>query len=216
MTTLPPLLPLALRDTALTVAQLAHGARSAETVETLREKCLALLSGLRKELRAAGHSSAVVEDAAYAQCALLDEAALRRLQAADRDAWEREPLQVREFQSHHAGEELIARIERRLAEPQPVIPLLFVFHAVLGLGFQGRFALEGARARETLMRAIDERLERAGVLQASGPILVSAGKARGPRHLSPPAWILMALAGSGAVYFVLDRWLATSIAQLGG
>lgn len=216
MTTLTTILPLALRDTALTVTELADGAKVAETFETFREQCLKLLSRLREEFRAAGHPTSVVEDAAYAQCALLDEVALQHLQAGDRDAWEREPLQVKEFQSHNAGEELIARIERRLAEPQPVVPLLVVFYAVLGLGFQGKFALEGANARESLMRTIDERLERAGVQKASGPIIVTAGKTRGLRHLSSLAWVLIALAVAGLIYLALDRWLAASIAQLAG
>ncbi|MEN7531098.1 DotU/TssL family secretion system protein [Cupriavidus sp. DL-D2] len=216
MTTFTTIVPLALRDTALTVTELDAGATIAVTFESFRAKCLELVAHLREEFRAAGHSAAVVEDAAYAQCALLDEVALQHLKAVDRDAWEREPLQVKEFQSHNAGEELIVRMERRLAEPQPVVPLLAVFYAVLGLGFQGKFAFEGAAARETLMRAIDERLGRAGVQGASGPIIVTAGKARGLRHLTPLGWVLISLAGAGLIYFALDRWLTASIAQLVG
>ncbi len=215
MTTLTTILPLALRDTALTVTELAGEART-ETFGKFRDKCLEHLNRLREEFRAAGHSPAVVEDAAYAQCALLDEVALRCLQAMDRDAWEREPLQVKEFQSHNAGEELIARIERRLAEPQPVLPLLAVFYAVLGLGFQGRFALEGTGAREALMRTIDERLERGGVHKSTGSVVVTSGQPRGWRGLSPLAWVGTALVGAALIYFALGRWLAASIAQLGG
>lgn len=216
MTTLTTILPLAMRDTALIVTELAEGAKIAESFATFREKCLELLSKLREEFRAAGHPAAVVDDAAYAQCALLDEVALQHLQAGDRDAWEREPLQVKEFQSHNAGEELIARIERRLAEAHPVVPLLVVFNAVLGLGFHGKFALGGASARESLMQTIDDRLVRAGVEKMSGPIIVTAGKTRGMRRLSPLGWVLIALGGAGLIYVALDRWLATSIAQLGG
>lgn len=214
MTTLTMILPLALRDTALTVTELNGEATPSDTFASFRKKCHELLDRLRDEFRSAGHSEAIVEDAAYAQCALLDEVALNRLQAEDRDAWEREPLQVKEFQSHHAGEELIARIERRLAEPQPVVPLLVVFYVVLGLGFQGKFALEGASARDTLVRAIDERMERAGVQKASGPIIVTASTTRGLRQLPPSGWVAIALAGAGLVYVALDRWLAASIAQL--
>jgi type VI secretion system protein ImpK len=216
MTTLTPILPLALRDTALTVTGLANGDKPAESFETFRARCLDLLTRLRQEFRTAGHSTAVVEDAAYAQCALLDEVALLYLQPADRDAWEREPLQVKEFQSHNAGEELVTRIERRLAEPQPMVPLLVVFYAVFGLGYQGKFALEGASAREALMRAIDERLEGAGVQKASGPIIVTSDKPRSMSHLPPLVWVLIALIGAGLFYFALDRWLAASISQLVG
>jgi len=216
MTTHITILPLALRDTALTVTELADGGKLAESFETFRTRCLELLTRLREEFRSAGHPAAVVEDAAYAQCALLDEIALRRLQGADRDAWEREPLQVREFQSHNAGEELIARIQRRIAEPEPVVPLLAVFYTVLGLGYQGKFALDGASAREALMRAIDKRLKGAGLHENSGPIIVTSHKAGGMRRLTPLGWFLIACAGAGLVYFALDRWLAASIAQLAG
>ncbi|WER48134.1 DotU/TssL family secretion system protein [Cupriavidus sp. WKF15] len=210
------MLPRALRDTALTVTALADAARPAPGFETFRTRCLEQVSRLREEFSAKGQPADVVEDAAYAQCALLDEVALRWLQGTDRDAWEREPLQVAQFQSHDAGEALITRIERRLAEPQPVLPLLAVFHAVLGLGFQGRFALKGASARAALMRAIDERLGYAGVQEASGPVLVTVGKTSRWRHLSPLAWVAIACVGSGLVYVALDRWLAAAIARLAG
>ncbi|CAG9182373.1 hypothetical protein LMG23992_04724 [Cupriavidus laharis] len=210
------MLPLALRDTALTVTELADAARPALGFEAFRARCLKQVARLREELTALGQPADVVEDAAYAQCALLDEVALGQLQGADRNAWEREPLQVAQFQSHNAGDALIARIERRLAEPQPVLPLLAVFHAILGLGFQGRYALAGAAARTALMQAIDERLDRAGWRESSGPVLVTGGKMPRWRDLSPLAWVAIACIGAGLFYFALDRWLSASIAKLAG
>jgi type VI secretion system protein ImpK len=209
-------LPLALRDTVLLVTELADGAKLADTFDTFRTKCLELMKRMRDEFQSAGHPGSVVEDAAYAQCALLDEFALRRLQGEDRNAWEREPLQVKEFDSHNAGEELIARIEHRLTESQPVVPLLTVFQVVLGLGFQGKFALDGGGAREILIRAIDARLAHAGVHPASGPIIVTGSENRRMRQLSPVAWVLIACVGAGLVYLALDRWLAASIARIAG
>ncbi|MDF3832244.1 DotU/TssL family secretion system protein [Cupriavidus basilensis] len=215
MTTATMILPPALRNTALTVTGLADQARPV-TFGPFRARCLAHVARLREELRAAGHPPEVAEDAVYAQCALLDEVALRRLEGSDRQTWEHEPLQVREFQSHDAGQALIARIERRLAEPQPVLPLLAVFHAVLALGFQGRFALEGASDRAALMGAIDDRLKRAGLADATGPVIVTSGKARGWDGLTPLAWVALTCLGAGLVYLALDRWLAASIARLAG
>ncbi len=208
------ILPLALRDTALTVTMLAEAGHPLDFA-VFRAKCVEHVRRLREEFSAAGQPKDVIEDAVYAQCALLDEVALGRLPGKDRDAWEHEPLQVQEFQSHDAGEALITRIERRLAEPQPVLPLLVVFHVVLGLGFQGRFALEGAAARSALVRALDERLERAGLRAPSGPVLVTDGGKRRWRALSPLAWVAIATVGAGLVYVALDRWLAASIAGLG-
>ncbi|MGN5479797.1 DotU family type IV/VI secretion system protein [Cupriavidus basilensis] len=215
MTTPATILPLALRDTALTVTELLDEAKP-DTFEAFRARCLEHVARLREEFRAAGQPPAVIYDAAYAQCALLDEVALRRLKGTERDAWEREPLQVKEFQNHNAGEELIASIERRLAEPQPVLPLLVVFYAVLGLGFQGKFTLDGTGAREALMRAIDERLERGGVRNSAGPVIVASNQPYGWQGLSLLAWVGITLIGAGVIYFALDRWLAASIARLGG
>lgn len=210
------MLPLAMRDTALTVTELADAAKPTVGFETFRAKCLEQVARLREEFSTLGLPVDVTDDAAYAQCALLDEVALGRLQGADRVAWEREPLQVLQFHSHNAGEALIARIERRLAEPQPVLPLLAVFHAVLGLGFQGRYALEGASARSALMRAVDERLDRAGWRESAGPVLVTGGRTPRWHNLSPLAWVAIACVGSILAYLALDRWLAASIARLAG
>ncbi|SCU74075.1 conserved hypothetical protein [Cupriavidus necator] len=210
------MIPLALRDTALTIAELADTAQAPDFV-AFRTKCLDQVKRLKEEFRASGQPMDVVEDAAYAQCALLDEVALGRLQGDGRDAWEREPLQVGQFESHDAGNALITRIERRLAEPQPALPLLAVFQAVLGLGFQGRYALDGANARIALMRTIDERLHRAGVHPATGPVLVTAGKPRRRfMHLSALGWLAIAIMGAGLVYMALDRWLALAIGRLAG
>jgi len=212
----PSLLPVALRDTALTVTALAGNA-TPPVFDVLRRQCREQIERLRAELQLAGHPRDVIDDAAYAQCALLDEAALGTLNGSDRDAWEHEPLQVSEFQSHDAGHELITRIERRLAQPQPVLPLLAIFMAVLNLGFRGKFALDGHDARAALMRAIDERLERHGErVDTSGPVIVrGGGERRWFGNLSPLAWIVFACVAAGLMYVALDRWLTASIARIG-
>lgn len=210
------MIPLALRDTALTIAGLADTAQAPDFA-AFRTQCLDQVKRLQDEIRASGQPADVVEDAAYAQCALLDEVALNRLQGDGRDAWECQPLQVDQFASHDAGEALIARIERRLAEPQPVLPLLAVFQAILGLGFQGRYALDGAKARSALMRAIDERLHRAGVHPADGPVLVAGIKPhRRLMDLSALGWLAISVVGAGLVYLALDRWLALAIGRIPG
>jgi type VI secretion system protein ImpK len=206
------LLPVALRDTALSVAILA-GESKPQSAEEFRTKCKKQIQALRQELTSAAHPADVVEDAVYAQCALLDEMALSHLEGYARDAWEREPLQVDEFQSHDAGDELVRRIERRLAQPQPVLPLLAIFGAVLDLGFTGKFALAGHDARTALMRAIGERLgpdhERHSVL-----VVQAAGGLRWSGHLSPLAWVAIACVAAGVVYLALDQWLTASIARI--
>lgn len=206
-------LPLALRNTALTVTSLANGAQP-ETFKTFAAQCDQQIGLLRTELAAAGCTPDVINDAVYAQCALLDETALKHLSSADRDAWEREPLQVRYFNSHDAGDALIRRIERRLAEPQPVVPLLAIFSAVLGLGFEGNFVLRGAQSREALIRAVNERLDGKTGQQSKGTVLVRQGSTRRFAYLSPVTWVVLACIASGLVYLGAQHWLTASIDAL--
>ena len=209
----PTLLPLAIRDTALTVTHLASAAQP-QAFAVFAERCDTQIAQLRAELAAAGCTPDVIDDAVYAQCALLDETALKYLQGYDRDAWEREPLQVRYFNSHDAGDALIQRIERRLAEPQPVLPLLAIFSAVLGLGFQGKFALDGAAPRAALIRAVDERLGNKTGHGVTGAMLVRQGTPRRWTGLSPLSWVVLACAVSGLFYVGAQHWLSASIEAL--
>lgn len=212
------LLPVALRDTADTVVALR--AYRPNSPKGLRERCDAQIVRLREELQQRGLPRDVIDDALYAQCALLDEAALNGLRGEARHAWEREPLQVRTFGRNDAGEELLRRIGLRLREAKPVLPLLAIFAAVLRLGFMGRFAATGDGAREKLVSEIDERLTRAAgdrtdrnVPGASSPIVVNRSRRR-RRPLSPLAWVLIASIAAGLVWLAIDRWLLSVIAGM--
>jgi type VI secretion system protein ImpK len=208
------LLPNAFRDTAFTVAGLADDATSI-TFVSFREKCVAQVDALGRELRAQGHLPDVVRDATYAQCALLDETALARLKGPERDAWEREPLQVREFKSNDAGYELIDRIQQRLTEPRPKLALLSMYNAVLGLGFKGKFALSGADARLELMRALDQRIGKPGSVDVSGTVVLTQEASRRWRmNVSPLGWVIGGVLVAGLVYLALGAWLTASIARI--
>lgn len=214
----PTLLPVALRDTARTVVSLRSD--TPPSLDILRGQCDAQVAGLRDELHRQGHPRDVIDDALYAQCALLDEAALSSLQGDARDAWEREPLQVKVFGRNDAGEELLRRIGQRLREIKPVLPLLAIFAAVLGLGFKGRFAVNEADARAKLIGAIDERLSRAaggGIVTndptRSGPLVVNPSRRR-RRALSPLAWVVIGCIAAAVVWVAINRWLLSSIAGI--
>jgi type VI secretion system protein ImpK len=212
------LLPLALRDTASTVVALRSG--KPPSVDALRRQCDAQLAGLKDELQRRSQPRDVIDDALYAQCALLDEAALKGLQGEARAAWEREPLQVRTFGRNDAGEELVRRISQRLREAKPVLPLLRIFAAVLRLGFTGSLVAHGDDARTKLVDEIDERLTRAGGDRVNGnapgtssPIVVNPSRRR--RHpLSPLAWVLIACIAAGLAWLAIDRWLLSAIAGM--
>ena len=212
------LLPLVLRDTASTVVALRSG--KSPSVDALRRQCDTQLAALKEELQRRGQPRDVIDDALYAQCALLDEAALKGLQGEARDAWEREPLQVRTFGRNDAGEELIRRIGQRLREAKPVLPLLRIFAAVLRLGFTGGLVGNGGDARAKLVGEIDERLARASGDRAnsnasgtSSPIVVNPSRRR-RRPLSPLAWVLIACIAAGLGWFAIDQWLLSAIAGM--
>lgn len=208
------LLPVALRDTAQTIIELSG--KRPPSLHELRKQCENQVVRLREELLRRGQPHDVIDDAVYAQCALLDETALRQLSGTDRDTWEREPLQLSIFGRNDAGEELLRRIGQRLREPKPVIPLLGIFAAVLALGFKGRFAVNEEEARTKLIRSIDERLERpvgGAPPNRSDPIVVNPSRRR-RRPLSPVTWVLAACIAAGLVWFAIDRWLLASIAGM--
>lgn len=208
----PASVPAAFRDTALTVATLGEQ-YVPRSFDVFRRRCLDQIQRLRDEWKAAGHPYDVIQDAVYAQCALLDEAALSHLADRDRDAWEREPLQVAEFGTHDAGETLIDRMQQRLSEPQPVLPLLAIFHAALSLGFRGRFALEGPDARAVMIRALHERLgDEASV--SAGVVVRSSMRGNGIASISLPAGAMLAIVLAGMAWLLLDRWLGATAAQL--
>lgn len=212
------LLPVALRDTADTVVALRE--YRPMSPKGLRERCDAQIVRLRDELQQRGQPRDVIDDALYAQCALLDEAALKGLRGEARDAWEREPLQVSTFGRNDAGEELLRRIGLRLRDAKPVLPLLSIFAAVLRLGFMGRFATTGDGARDKLLSEIDERLTRAegnstdrSAPGRSGPVVVNPSRGR-RRHPSPLAWVLVACIAAALAWLAIDRWLLSAIAGM--
>jgi len=89
-----------------------------------------------------GKSATAIQHCKYAFCALMDEIVLNS-QFEIRDAWERNPLQLRLFGEHLAGDGFFDRLESLRLEPQKHLETLEVFYTCLLLGFQGRYLLEG-------------------------------------------------------------------------
>lgn len=80
-----------------------------------------------------------VDDGLFAIAALLDEIGMALPDL--RVIWAQQPLQATRWMTNNAGVEFFDRLQRARRGPKPV---LATFVAVLGLGFQGRFALPGA------------------------------------------------------------------------
>ena len=89
-----------------------------------------------------GVSAEDVYAAKYAFCAAVDEALLSQPSAL-REDWERNPLQLRLFGEHLAGEHFFDRLDQLRAQGAPRLASLEVYHHCLLLGFEGKYRLEG-------------------------------------------------------------------------
>lgn len=87
-------------------------------------------------------ASVDVHAAKYAFCAAIDEAILSQPSALQ-GSWERNPLQMRLFGEHLAGEHFFERLEELRSQGAPRLPSLEVYHYCLLLGFEGKYRLEG-------------------------------------------------------------------------
>lgn len=119
--------------------------------------------------------------AKYAFCAAVDEAMLSQPSSL-REQWECNPLQLRLFGEHLAGEHFFDRLEQLRAQGAPRLPSLEVYHTCLLLGFEGKYRLEGP--------------EKLGYLTArlGDEIVYLKGKRTGfAPHWAPPDRVIHAL-----------------------
>ncbi|MDN5781777.1 MAG: DotU family type IV/VI secretion system protein, partial [Luteimonas sp.] len=100
------------------------------------------LDGVERGAIKLGIASEDVYTAKYAFCAAVDEVVLSQ-PSSIRDAWELQPLQLRLFGDHLAGENFFSRLEELRAQGAPRLPSLEVYHYCLLLGFEGKYRLEG-------------------------------------------------------------------------
>lgn len=139
-----------------------------------------------------------VHAAKYAFCAAVDEIILRS-QYAIRDAWEARPLQLRLFGDQLAGEHFFQRLEDLRARGSAHLQALEVFHMCLLLGFQGRYALDGADKLNYLCARLGDELAR------------MRGKNRGfAPHAERPDQIANKLRSD------LSLWVLTAVFALAG
>lgn len=148
-----------LRVTGLLVTTLAQGGRTRDPVG-LRARCEQLVDQFSNSLERRGFPDDIRNDALVAQCGLLDEVALRHLPTESRSAWELNPLQVERFNMHDAGNRVFERLEVRMREPSPQVDLLECYSAILGMGFVGRYALEGEARRTAVIASLNAQLEK--------------------------------------------------------
>lgn len=124
---------------------------------SFRQRLDALFAQFERQAQSHEKAPEGIRDAKYALCALADEIIL----AADspvREAWEREPMQLRHFGEHLAGEGFFQRLENLRLDPVRHVEVLEVYHACLLLGFQGRYLLEGPEKLGYLITRVSQEI----------------------------------------------------------
>lgn len=198
-------LPLSalLRNTALEISQFAQDTTT-DDVEDLRAQCRKLTEDFASAMEARKVPVNVARDALYMQCGLLDESVLAHLPAQSRPLWEATPLQVERYGEHDAGEQVYSRLAERMREARPNVELLECYATVLGLGFQGKFAREGASQRAAIIRSLNERLEKLSPSSDSGLVVDATRTHRFDWFYRLSPWAIAGLVcAAGVIVFVL-------------
>ncbi len=107
--------------------------------QTLHQHANYLLDELSRSAEAKALPVQSTEDGMFAIAALIDEIAMGQNDL--RPMWSQYALQAMRFSTNNAGVEVFERIARVRAGPPSVIA---TYTAVLGIGFQGCYALPGA------------------------------------------------------------------------
>lgn len=151
--------------------------------------------------------SVAIEDAKYAFCAMMDEIIL----ASDfpiRTEWERNPLQLRLFGEHLAGENFFDKLEKLRIDPVANVEVLEVFYTVLLLGFQGKYLIEGAEKLDYLINRLGQEITHArGGRNAFAPNCKLPHQFQSYVRNELPLWLYFALlALVGSLFFFSFRW----------
>lgn len=107
--------------------------------EHVHRQATVLLDELKASKLAQSLPIDAVDDGMFALAALLDEVAMTLPDL--RPLWAARPLQATRWMTNNAGVEFFQRLERSRRGPKSV---LATFVAVLGIGFQGQYAIPGA------------------------------------------------------------------------
>jgi type VI secretion system protein ImpK len=151
--------------------------------------------------RELGVPAAEVTAAKYAFCAAADEFILRS-HLVLRDAWQKQPLQLRVFGDQLAGDHFFVRLEALRARGQAHLASLEVFHLCLLLGFEGRHAMDGDGKLAVLTARLGEDIARMrGAARLFAPHAARPDQIRNKIGRDRSAWLLtltFAVVGLGA------------------
>lgn len=141
--------------------------------------------------------------AKYAFCAAVDEAILSQMSPL-REDWERNPLQLRLFGEHLAGEHFFDRLEQLRAQGATRLSSLEVYHYCLLLGFEGKYRLEGPEKLGYLTARLgDEIAYLKGKRAGFSPHWAPPDRVQHVLRKVTPLWAPVAVAaGAGVLAFV--------------
>ncbi|MBD3828513.1 MULTISPECIES: type IVB secretion system protein IcmH/DotU [Stenotrophomonas] len=160
------------------------------------------LDGVERNANRMGIASEDVYAAKYAFCAAVDEAILSQPSALH-EIWERNPLQLRLFGEHLAGEHFFDRLEELRRQGAPRLPSLEVYHFCLLMGFEGKYRLEGTEKLGYLTARLgDEIVYLKGKRHGFAPHALPPDHIRHSLRRVVPLWLPAALvAGFGVIGF---------------
>lgn len=153
------------------------------------------LDKVERDATRLGVASEDVYAAKYAFCAVIDEAILSQPSALH-EAWERNPLQLRLFGDHLAGEHFFERLDELRDSGAPRLPSLEVYHYCLLLGFEGKYRLEGPEKLGYLTARLgDEIIYLKGKRTGFAPHWPAPDSVRHTLRRVIPAWLPVLVAG---------------------
>jgi len=160
------------------------------------------LDGVERNANRMGIASEDVYAAKYAFCAAVDEAILSQPSSLH-ETWERNPLQLRLFGEHLAGEHFFDRLEELRRQGAPRLPSLEVYHFCLLMGFEGKYRLEGTEKLGYLTARLgDEIVYLKGKRHGFAPHALPPDNVRHSLRRVVPLWMPAALvAGFGLIGF---------------
>lgn len=123
-----------LRDTVLHVTLLSQHAE-VPSLDIWRMRCISLVERLRQTMCEGDYDAAMIAEVSYAQCALLDDAALRYLPDSQRYEWRRDSLENYFFSRSNGIKTIYERVDSLLRQSQPSSELMVLYNMMLSLGF---------------------------------------------------------------------------------
>ncbi|MFC5472446.1 DotU family type IV/VI secretion system protein [Paraherbaspirillum soli] len=202
-----------LRDTALQIALLPQQP-GIPAMPIWRTRCGILIAQLRLAMREADYDETLIAEAAYAQCALLDEAALRHLPDDQRREWQRESLEMHFFSSDEAADAIYQRLESLLRQPAPSAERLALYDLVLGLGFGGRYPDQDDAGRQRLVAGLVRAMQ-SGEPTPALPTRPGVQRRRLPaRAIALLGWSALGIGVSLMLWLTLERQLGHSTQRL--